>query len=185
MYLAAPDLLLAASRLLGSSDLEWPLAYALWCVSVVRFDAPIAIRWSEVATQIASRCEPDSGAGQLAQRYGLSTLDRLWSGEATLSVELVKWLMGIDPIEIPSAETVAGVTVLPIEESADGATCRVRAETRSHEATLEFLRTAWDHRDGELDTLGLVSLHDQMRPDDDEAARAQLRESWESETEPC
>jgi hypothetical protein len=185
----------AAAEVLAGSDLEWPLAWALRRALGTRDDIEASTAAAELARAIAARCEPDSGAGRLAERYNLRTLPQAWRGTAWLRYELVAEMLGVPEAQLDVGVYTTEVTV-PIYSAdhapvpvtilvvardtwpvpnlpAHNAMFRVEISTRDLDAAHPLIRRAWPWREDDEHSV-LADLHRQMTrlagdPNDDEA----------------
>lgn len=172
----APDVddIRDVADLLTEDDLAWPLSYALRAAADARFRASAARAWAELARSVASRCEPDSYGGRLAQRYDLPTLAPLYVGLAVLREDTVAELLGRTEIPTLAGQyNVGSVTVdllrttsVRLYESSPTLDVgwHVRVATRKLDPSEinEIIRRAWEWREGAEEEFAIASLHEQL-----------------------
>jgi hypothetical protein len=201
----APAWMASAASLITGDDLEWPLAYALRAVesSVAQSAFAVAADWANVARDIATRCEPDGDAGQLAIRYGMTTLPRRYAGSAHLRDDICAALLGMTEAEIavqPAGIIMAAADFVSVtllircrvrrldETEYDGGMPHaiedgwlVQIDTKAPAVVIKMIRRAWKWCEGAADRDGLTILLESMMPDPTTAT--EMRKLWETEQE--
>lgn len=188
----------SAAELIAGSDLYWPLSYAFRKAYGSHDDREHATLWAELARTIAARCEPDSGAGRLAQRWGLSTLAQLYSAEATLRDETIAAMLGrhlTEHMTLPELTRVeiGDVVIEPLERTRihvsgdpewpvnhDDA-WRIRISTRVCQAAEPLVRLAWREREGVAEHDEIVRLHAALGNPRQQDLLETVRARWDAE----
>jgi len=192
------DDVITAAELITGGDLYWPLSYVFRMAWGSHDDRELATLWAGLARTIAARCEPDSGAGRLAQRWGLSTLAQLYVAESTLRDETIAAMLCLhltEDLTLPelAITTIGDVVVEPLERTRihvagdpehdvnhDDA-WRVRISTRVCQAAEPLVRLAWREREGQAETLEIERLHAALGNLGQQGLLVAVRDRWDAE----